>query len=99
MSVSWIPMKQSATWKRTTGYNQYGEPTTSATTISCRWAGKRRMVRDIHGETVVSDATMNCADAIAVGDILTYDGRDWPVINVMETPDLNGVVHFREVFL
>jgi hypothetical protein len=91
-------MKQDATWKQKGTHNGYGWTWTS-TPIKCRFVQKRRMVRNSSGANVISEASLNCIEAIQEDDIITYNGKDWPVIAVSETPDGEGVVWFREVAL
>lgn len=90
-------LNQIATWHYVTGKNSYGEPTFSSKSISVRWEGKRRLVRDKQGQEIVSEARVFCLEPVQPGDILEYDGRDWPVITVSETPGLDGQVLYREV--
>jgi hypothetical protein len=92
-------LNQRAVWKRITSQNEYGEPTFSSKTISVRWEGKRRLVRDNQGREVVSEARVFCVDAVKPGDILKYEDRDWPVIAVSTVPDLGGKEAYREVAL
>jgi hypothetical protein len=89
-------LNQRAVWKRKTGSNEYGEPTTSSKTISVRWEGKRRLVRDNEGREVVSEARVFCIEAVKPGDKLEYDGREWPVIAVSIVPGLDGKENHRE---
>ena len=90
-------LNQTATWHYVTGLNSYGEPTTSSKTISVRWEGKRRLVRDNQGREVVSEARVFCVDAVKPGDELEFDGRRWPVIAVSTVPGLDGAENHREV--
>lgn len=93
-----IPMEQDATWKQKSTHDGYDQ-SWSSTTIKCRFVQKRRQVRNAQGESVLSEAAVNCIEAVQAGDIITYGGKDWPVIAVSETPDLDGIVWFREVAL
>lgn len=90
-------LNQTATWKRVTGLNEYGEPITTNQAIKVRWEGKRRLVRDKQGQEVVSEARVFCLEAVQPGDVLNDGARDWPVIAVSECPDLAGNVLYREV--
>jgi hypothetical protein len=90
-------LNQRAVWKRITSQNEYGEPTFSSKTISVRWEGKRRLVRDNEGREVVSEARVFCVEAVKPGDILKYEDRDWPVIAVSTVPGLDGSESHREV--
>ncbi|SMB97782.1 hypothetical protein SAMN00808754_1943 [Thermanaeromonas toyohensis ToBE] len=90
-------LNQTATWKRTVGLNEYGEPITTSQTIKVRWEGKRRLVRDRQGQEVVSEARFFCLEEVQPGDIVEYGGREWPIIAVTEIPDLDGNIIYREV--
>lgn len=90
-------LNQTATWHYVTGLNSYGEPTTSSKTISVRWEGKRRLVRDNEGREVVSEARVFCTEEVKIGDELEYGGRKWPVISVSTVPGLDGAENHREV--
>jgi hypothetical protein len=90
-------LNQRAVWKRVVRLNEYGEPVTKQKTISVRWEGKRRLVRDNEGREVVSEARVFCTEAVKPGDELEYDGRSWPVIAVSTVPGLDGKEAHREV--
>jgi hypothetical protein len=90
-------LNQRAVWKRKIGQNEYGEPETSSKSIKVRWEGKRRLVRDNHGQEVVSEARVFCVEPVKPGDILKYEDREWPVIAVSTVPDLSGKEAYREV--
>lgn len=90
-------LNQTATWKQATGLNEYGEPIITSQTIKVRWEGKRRLVRDKQGQEVVSEARVFCLEPVQPGDILMYNGKEWPVIAVSEIPDLDGNIIYREV--
>ncbi len=90
-------LNQTATWKRVIGQNMYGEPETEEKEIKVRWEGKRRLVRDNEGREVVSEARVFCMGAIKPGDLLEYNGREWPVIAVSSVPGLDGNESHKEV--
>ncbi len=90
-------LNQTATWHYVTGKNSYGEPTFDSKAIKVRWEGKRRLVRDVSGQEVVSEARVFCTDAVQPGDKLEYGGKAWPVIAVSMMPGLCGVENHREV--
>ena len=89
-------LNQTATWKRVIGQNMYGEPEFDTKEIKVRWEGKRRLVRDNEGREVVSEARVFCMGAIKPGDLLEYNGREWPVIAVSTVPGLDGKESHRE---
>ena len=91
-------MRQTATWKRVTGHDGYGEPIYAPDqVIRCRWEEHRRLVRDKHGKEVVSEATAFCYEAVQADDVLVYGGREWPVIAVPDGINAYGKVSHREV--
>lgn len=89
-------LNQTATWKRVTGLNEYGEPITTCQTIRVRWEGKRRLVRDKQGQEVVSEARFFCLDPVQPGDLIEFGGKEWTVITVYEVPDLDGNIIYLE---
>jgi len=89
-------LNQTATWKRVIGQNMYGEPETEEKEIKVRWEGKRRLVRDNEGREIVSEARVFCTEAVKPGDLLEYQGREWPVIAVSTVPGLDGSESHRE---
>lgn len=92
-------LNQTATWHYVTGQNSYGEPTFDSKAINVRWEGRRRLVRDVSGQEVVSEARVFCVEAIKPGDKLELDGREWPVIAVSTVPGLDGEINHYEVAL
>ena len=54
-------------------------------------------MRDNEGREVVSEARVFCMGAIKPGDLLEYNGREWPVIAVSTVPGLDGKESHREV--
>ena len=64
-----------------------------------RWEAKRRLVRNPQGQEVISEARVFCKSAVQPGDVLEFNGRNWPVITVSETPGLDGMTYFREVLV
>lgn len=94
-------LAQTATWRRRTGQDGYGVPTFAAdATITCRWEWKRRMVRSLTGDEIVSEARVFTRDAVNAGDVLVDPaGREWTVIGASPQYALNGSELFREVAL
>jgi hypothetical protein len=93
-------LTQTAQWKKRTGQNRHAEPIYSdPITIKVRFEGKRRIVRDTKGHEILSEAYAFCIEDVQPGDILTCEGREWPVIAVSSKPDLSGKVSHREVAL
>lgn len=91
-------LNQAVVWKRVTGQNEFGEPTTTAQAIRVRWEGKRKLVRDRQGKEIVSEARFFCLplDAVLPGDLIEHSGKDWPIITVSEIVDLEGTIIYRK---
>lgn len=89
-------LNQSATWKRVTSLNEYGEPITTSQVVKIRWEGKRKLVRNRQGQEVISEALFFCLEAVQPGDLMEYGGREWPIITVAEATDLDGNIVYRE---
>lgn len=91
---------QSITWKRRTGQDDRGTPRyEEPAVIRGRFQHKRRMIRNANGEEVVSEAFVMTEAHVRTGDILGWDGRDWPVVSVSTVPGLMGEELHREVYL
>ncbi|MCR4398937.1 MAG: hypothetical protein NUV93_08245 [Firmicutes bacterium] len=90
-------LNQTAVWKRMV--SQGGFPPVAeepGTPVRVRWEPRLRLVRNTQGEEVVSEARVFCLEPVRPGDVLNYDGRDWPVIAVSEVVDLDGALQYRE---
>lgn len=95
-----IYMTQTCTWKAKTGVNDYGEATFAASaTINCRWQGKRKLVRDAQGREIISEQQCLTLSAVGLGDTLTYDGSEYPVITVERQPFIDGTLQGYMVYL
>lgn len=94
-------LAQTATWRRRTGQDGYGVPTFAAdASIACRWEWKRRLVRSLTGDEIVSEARVFTRDAVNAGDVLVDPaGRAWAVISASPQYGLDGSELFREVAL
>ena len=90
---------QSITKKTKGAVNAYNEATYASSTIKGRFEYKRNLVRDVNGEEVVSSAVLYTETDVNPDDIINYDSRDYPVINVEDVVGLNGTVEFYQVFL
>lgn len=95
-----LELNQTASWKQKTGVNAYGESIfADLVTISVRWEGGLKLVRNKDGKEVVSQATVFCLESVGVDDVLIYGGRDHIVLNYAECPDLEGNINHREVYV
>lgn len=97
MSIITGYLNQTAKHKTMTSADGYPPQPGTGADIACRWEAKRRQVRDREGLEVVSEARVFCVADVKPGDVLEYDGRDWPVITVSEAVGLDGATMFREV--
>ena len=80
------PLGSSITWKAVSSIDQWGDPTTTSSTITVIWFDTA-VYRD--GQKF-SDAFFQCDSAIQEGDIITKDGVNWLVHKVEDTPALGG---------
>jgi hypothetical protein len=72
----------SVSWKHKTGNN--GEDDTYATsTITVLWAHGAKVVRTTQGDELQCQAIVKCEAAVEAGDVLTKDGRDYPVLGLV----------------
>ena len=87
---------QALTRKSQTAIDEYGSPTYSSTTIQGRFEYKRKMIRNRDGREVLSQARIFTESAIRPGDVITFDSRDFPIIDVFNVYDLDGNLLFYE---
>lgn len=94
-----VYLAQTATWRRRTGQDEYGQPSFATdATIACRWEWKRRVVRSLAGDEVVSEARVFTRDTVLAGDVLVDPaGRAWTVITTSPQYALDGSELFREI--
>lgn len=90
-------LNQIAKWKKMISDDGYPPQPGTGTEIKVRWEDKRRLVRNAQGVEVVSEARVFCVDDVKPGDVLEWNGRDWPVIAVSMVPSLDGKETFYEV--
>lgn len=99
MTKPWFPMKDSADWKHKIG-NNGDDDIYSTQTISCDIVFQSRTVRTVQGDEISCEALATCVEAVVPGDVLTINGRDWPVKGIVrEAKDNNRVVQWRTVGL
>jgi len=90
-----IYLNQTVTWSAKSGQDKYNKITYSDSSISARKEGRRRMVRNLQGEEVVSETTIYTQSAIGAEDKI--DGE--LVIRVNDWIDFNGSVVGYEVYI
>ena len=69
----------SVTWKHKTG-NDGDDDIYTTSTIKVLWAFRTTTVRTIQGDNLKCQAICVCDEKIVSGDVITKDGRDWPVL-------------------
>ena len=70
------------TLKHKTG-SDGNDDTYSTSTISCLWAHGAKVVRTAQGDELACQAIVKCEAAVVAGDVLTKDGRDYPVLGLV----------------
>lgn len=73
---------KSATWKHKTG-NDGNDDTFTSTAITVLWAYGAKVIRTPQGEELACQAICKCEEAVEADDVLTVDGRDWPVLGLV----------------
>ena len=86
---------QSLTLKVPGTPNEYNEPTYTSSTIKGRKESNFKLVRDVHGDEVVSSSFVVTESAVEVGNLID----DKVVIASNPMPDLDGNIQFYEVYL
>jgi len=68
--------------------------------VRCRWVYKSKLVRDFHGEEVMSYAQVFFAPTVALGpnDQLRYEGREWSPVRIHRPAD-SSRRHHVEVYV
>lgn len=93
--------KNAITLKTSGGTDTFNEPLpTTDTAVDARVIWKTRMVRDVHGEQVVSSAEVwikNRTPFPTHADKVALDGVDRDILAVSKSDDFNAV--FLKVFL
>ena len=90
---------QSITLKTRSSVNAYNEATYSSSTIKGRFEYNNKFVRNDKGEEIHSNATLYTEATVTNGDVITYDSRDWQVIDIVRNFNLDGAIEFYEVML
>ena len=88
-------MNQSLTWKHSVSVNEYNESTFSTSTIKGRKETGHKIVRDKHGEEVVSSARVFTQSLVVCDDFID----DELVLSVESGIDLDGSVGYYTVYL
>ena len=101
MRIPSYMLKQNVSVTPYTGSGAYGDKYGAAYTLRCRIEPRNQLVRASDGSETVASAKMYCfPDAeISVQDIVTWNGREFDVIDVMDEAGPNGQIHHKEVTL
>lgn len=91
-------LHQTATLKRPTALAADGSRTYTSVSITCRMEPRMRLMTNQKGEQVTSSARLFTIEEVRIGDVIEYDGRDWPVIAAHEQWGMDTVSHW-EVYL
>lgn len=94
-----IYLNQVVTLKTPSSINDYNEASYTTKNIPARFEYKRKLVRKPTGENIISEAQCYTETQVKPDDVITYDGKDWPVISVKDQVGLDGSVQFYEVSL
>lgn len=91
-----------AGWRRRIGVSDEGVPVyeppcpEAAPEIRVRMEYGRRLVRDARGEALLSEMSFLTRAPVGPGDIIVYDGREWPVMAARVICGLDGEELHRE---
>jgi hypothetical protein len=108
--MSLKPFRQSAIIKVITGRDGYGKPTTTSTTVSCRFIAEEGIKRTKEGDEIRYQAKVSLPNTVSPkpGDLINcqdttlaaFYNRDIPILSyVRAVPDLVGGVKWWEVLL
>jgi len=70
------------TLKHKTG-SDGNDDTYTTSTIACLWAHGAKVIRTVQGDELACQAIVKCEAAVVAGDVLTKDGRDYPVLGLV----------------
>ncbi len=93
MDISWC-MNQDAIFKALQGKDGWGEPTYyPPVPVKVRWQFSQRLVRGKDGQEVMSEAQVWAPLSITpkADDVMTYQGKDYQIINAGLPTDIHGV--------
>lgn len=94
-------LRQRITITPYTGHGAYG-PTwgTPVVNVPARWSGKRRAVRKSDGTDVIASAVADVRPSVQVAaeSKVTYAGRDYVVLDVLDVMGLTRL-HHRQLIL
>ncbi len=90
-------LNQTVSHQAQSGKDEYNQTSfSSAADIAARYEYSRKKVINRKGEEVISEAVCFTKVEVKPGDIITFDGINWPVIFVSVERGLSGEVEFYE---
>lgn len=90
-------LNQTVSYQAQSGKDEYNQSTfSSAVDILAKYEYSRRRIFNRKGEEVISEAVCFTKVEIKPGDLITFDGINWPVIFVSVERDLGGRVVYYE---
>lgn len=82
---------QKAIFKKVTGKDSYGKPTTTDKEINCRIEYKNKLITNSTGQQATSLGNLMCDEVINIGDLINTQGRDYKVIQSNPLVDFDGI--------
>lgn len=92
-------MNQSFTLKTKSSVDKYNQGTYTTSTITGRFEYKRKQVKSVTNQDIISEARVFTNTSVNIDDIITWDSKDWRVISVSICYDLFGSVSHYQVYL
>lgn len=90
-------LNQTVSHQVQSGKDEYNQTSFSdAVDIAARYEYSRKRVINRKGEEVISEAVCFTEVEVKPGDVITFDGINWPVIFVSVERGLGGDVEFYE---
>lgn len=90
-------LNQTVSHQTKTGVDEYNQPTFStAVDIPAKYEYSRKEVLNREGERVISESVCFTTAEVKSGDIITFDGINWPVIIATPERGLGGEVDHYE---
>lgn len=91
-------LRQTAILLKKIGQNHFGESLFSSFAINVRYENRIKIISDIRGQEIVSEARFFCLEEVNPGDEIEYGGRRWEVVSVLDAVDLNGDIMYRVAY-
>lgn len=104
-SIAGHLMRQDIGYRRFTGVDRTGSPaydpplTSGPAVIKGRLALAEIMLVDEDGKQLNNIAKLYTQAAVGVGDLISFNGRDWSVVKVVERLNLKGQRDHVEAYM